>query len=387
MLGHNVGMFARVAQANQQPTTLMPGTMLSGSYNGSGWKGHNLYWLKNQRPELFQPIDPKTASLINESMKPPEPGFQVFCDGWFMNPQTEEFIDAVTNQRYALVRESGEYCLVREGESWDAELSVGAADASTSSGIRGTAAPCKKLFIADLHRAAQVLKLDLSHLDRPAALFAVFDADGADCVSLAETAAKLFHSKLLPRLAGYRGEWSPDQVKEALSLALTRQTPAGKDGKAPATESAAAALLIGRRLTVIASGPGARCVLSSPRYAVAGSSAFAVHSPEGSWEGYPKEPVKDLVRSPETEESSAEATKSSSSSSGASTQRILPNALPSSLQLAYHKVQIGAAASLPSGASAEASETESSLLAMNQRGCCCCGYSCCSCCCYYFCSF
>eukprot|EP00931_Biecheleriopsis_adriatica_P118149 TRINITY_DN93605_c0_g1_i1.p1 TRINITY_DN93605_c0_g1~~TRINITY_DN93605_c0_g1_i1.p1 ORF type:complete len:620 (+),score=135.12 TRINITY_DN93605_c0_g1_i1:105-1964(+) len=262
------------------------GTMLTGQYNGSGWKGHNLYWLKNQRPELF------TSKAKNEAEdsgpKLTVPGFKDFCKGWLHNAQTEEFIEIETLRRFALDKETGEYCLAHDGQNWESELSL-MADATTSSGTK-SAPPSKKLFIADLHRAASVMKLDLSHHDHPAAVFAVFDAGSSEVV---DTAAKGFHMQLLPKLEDFRGQWSPERLKATLTAALHKSISTCKDQ----TVSVAAALLLGKRLIVSVAGPGARCVVSAPRSAVAGSSVLAVHSAEGSCQKSHLPP--DIVRGPE----------------------------------------------------------------------------------------
>jgi len=260
-----------------------PGTMLSGSYNGSGWKGHNLYWLKSQKPELFTFKLPDKADASGQGKDALAPGFQKYCEGWHFNPQSEEFVDVEGGRRFALDRGSAQYYRVHEGTTWETELSI-LADASVFNGT-AMAPRCRKVLIADLHRAAAALKLDVSHLDRPAAVFAVFDGGGPEAQP-AENAAKGFHVQLLPRLASFRGEWSPDDLKAALSTSLGISCEAS----AAAPASAAAALLLGPCLTVAAAGPGARCLLCARRQQTAGPSLLAVH---GSAHG---RHVRDLAR-------------------------------------------------------------------------------------------
>mmetsp|Transcript_17515 Transcript_17515/g.48008 ORF Transcript_17515/g.48008 Transcript_17515/m.48008 type:complete len:556 (+) Transcript_17515:137-1804(+) len=275
MLGHNVGDYAKVNVVDGRPAAMhSPGVLPTGSYNGSGWKGHNLHWLKAQRPELFKAKKPEDVGAAMEQGPPAAPGFKDFNDGWFRNPQTEEFLEKETGRRFAKDKDSGMYHCVREGISLERELSV-LGEASTSCGTAG-ASKCRKLSIADLHRVAAVLKQDISHHDRPAAVFAVFlDVSGPGTV--VEVAAKGLHSQLLPRLAGYRGEWSPEDMKSALVASLSNSLAMGK-AAAGESVSAAAALLLGSRLAVAVSGPGARCVVCARQAKMPGSSILAVRS-------------------------------------------------------------------------------------------------------------
>ena len=119
----------------------------------------------------------------------------------------------------------------------------------------------RRLLIGDLHRVAAALKLDLSHHDRPSALFAVFDAQEGR-VAAGEAAAKALHTQLLPRLAGHRGQWTSEEVREALAASLGDALAASEGGGEGV--AAAAALLLVPRL-VVATWGGARHSLLAPQ--------------------------------------------------------------------------------------------------------------------------
>merc|ERR1719305_1633479 len=73
------------------------------------------------------------------------------------------------------------------------------------------ALPARHLVIMDLHKAADVFKLDLNHLDRPAAMLAVYrSAAGA---IPPDVAAKCLHEKLLRGLAAFRGRYSDEALQ------------------------------------------------------------------------------------------------------------------------------------------------------------------------------
>mmetsp|Transcript_135936 Transcript_135936/g.378874 ORF Transcript_135936/g.378874 Transcript_135936/m.378874 type:complete len:636 (+) Transcript_135936:170-2077(+) len=88
---------------------------------------------------------------------------------------------------------------------------------ASSAGSAGTQ-PGRSVIIRDLVAAGQALRTPLQHLDRPAALFAVFQGSpGADS---AEFYAKNLHTKLLRQLSQYRGFWSESRVRGTFQSAL-----------------------------------------------------------------------------------------------------------------------------------------------------------------------
>jgi hypothetical protein len=103
------------------------------------------------------------------------------------------------------------------------------------------------------------MKLDLSHHDSPAAMYAIYDS-AAGGSSVAEAAAKGFHVRLLPRLASYRGAWSEERLQATV---LESMQTLSQEVNADAGITMAVALLLGRRL-VLASSRGGLCMLFGP---------------------------------------------------------------------------------------------------------------------------
>merc|ERR1712113_836471 len=127
---------------------------------------------------------------------------------------------------------------------------TGGAEAAASSQV-----PSKHLVIMDLHKAAEVYKLDFLHIDKPAAMLAAYKhVEGA---LSPEAAAKGLHEKLLRKLAANRSEWNDEDVqamlKETMNTVATEQ-------KATAGISGAVALILGSRL-VVAVSHGAACAI------------------------------------------------------------------------------------------------------------------------------
>jgi hypothetical protein len=111
----------------------------------------------------------------------------------------------------------------------------------------------KSVAIPDLHRAGTALKMNLDHLDRPAAMVGVYgNAEEGNGVP-ADVTARTFHGELLKRLSSYRGQWQDNAYVLALAGALA-DISAANDGKLP---TAAVCLVIGHRAAVVAT-QGAR---------------------------------------------------------------------------------------------------------------------------------
>jgi len=108
----------------------------------------------------------------------------------------------------------------------------------------------------DLHKAAEVFKLDIAHIDRPAAMLGVYRcAAGA---SPAEAAARGLHERLLRRFATYRSRWSDEALQAAVLESLAA---IAEEHRASAGVAGAVALLLGAKL-VTAVAHGACCAIA-----------------------------------------------------------------------------------------------------------------------------
>lgn len=198
----------------------------------------NLSYVKQHRPELF-----KGKGTVEEADSSAPPGFKPTEDGLLHNPDTGVFLDT-KGRRLWFDAKAKDYRELFEGISTPFGVAGGAATST------GTGAPPKHFFIPDLHRTALALKVDLSHLDRPAAVLAVLDS-----------AAAAPHEKLIRRLAASRSEWKREDLCSALAeiLSSSAQEAAG---------CLALALAVGHRV-VAASVGGAKVML----FTESGSSA------------------------------------------------------------------------------------------------------------------
>jgi len=251
-----------------------------------------LWKLKESKPDLFKRRHAEREKDA-AAVRAPPPGFAEHADGWLYNAGLEVFMEKSSGRRFGFDAVTGEYYPCRDGQSYEDRLAVVAEAAVTSGGSScssassagvggagdigstgaGTAATaeetphplCRSVIVHDLHRAAGTLRLDLAHLDRPACLVGLFDAR-AD----AEAAARGLHTRLLPRLARFRGEWSREALRATLAEALCEGGSIIAPSSTPAVvPAAAAALLLGTRLTLTA-GISGRCLLGSGQHALLG---------------------------------------------------------------------------------------------------------------------
>mmetsp|Transcript_99610 Transcript_99610/g.319678 ORF Transcript_99610/g.319678 Transcript_99610/m.319678 type:complete len:507 (+) Transcript_99610:59-1579(+) len=156
---------------------------------------------------------------------------------WLHNKDRNLFFAVNTGKTLWLDKKTGEHTEFHEGQEYDLSWRI-----EGSAQARG-GKQAMKVVIADLHEAAAALKLDLSHIDRPAAYFATFGC--CPTAAPAEVAAKGLHMRLLPRLAEFRGVWADDDLQEALKDSFVHL---GFDSC-----EAAVVLLLGVRLVAAAS--------------------------------------------------------------------------------------------------------------------------------------
>ncbi|CAE8615338.1 unnamed protein product, partial [Polarella glacialis] len=174
----------------------------------------------------------------------PPAGFVPYGEeGWWNNPQTGVYLEPIGKRQMWLDAEAKEFRDLFEGSLAEG-LTVAGGAATSLRGAGGLAAP-KHLFIPDLHKTALALKKDLSHLDGPAAMLAVFES-GAGAV----------HERLIRSLAAFRSEWSEEALCVAAAEALTQPCEAAE------VAAAAVVLVVGHR-AVAATVAGARCWLVS----------------------------------------------------------------------------------------------------------------------------
>eukprot|EP00928_Gymnodinium_smaydae_P040774 TRINITY_DN2761_c0_g5_i1.p1 TRINITY_DN2761_c0_g5~~TRINITY_DN2761_c0_g5_i1.p1 ORF type:complete len:480 (-),score=96.10 TRINITY_DN2761_c0_g5_i1:56-1495(-) len=223
-----------------------------------GYSGKDLYKLKQENPELFRgsPVSSGQSSVHVPA------GFKKVPDnpGWLFSSQVGLYLKLETGKYYFRDAATDEIHPLHQGEDISSSLVV-RGDASAVTG-KSSADASRHVVINDLRRAASTLKLDLGHLDAPAAMFAIFDGRAsAGGPAQAEAAAKGLHVKLLPRLAAFRGAWSDEKLQTALSESIT--TLAVDVGAEERGVAVAVALILGRRL-FLAACRNTVCLLLDP---------------------------------------------------------------------------------------------------------------------------
>lgn len=227
-----------------------------------------LWRLKQTKPELFAQTGEKEEEDVPPGFKPSgEPG-------WFYNADRRAYYHSSTERLCWLDEVTGERRDLNEGDTWTvgfvggAAVSLGKSSPSSSSsssapGAAGTSQKSvpKQVQIPDLHKAADALRIDLGHLDKPASLVAIFAAGESGSIP-PEVAARGFHEKLLKRLAADRGEWSDQALSAALAGAFSDLVLAA--GSSALRPAAAVMLAVGRRIAA-AAATGARFVMSPQR--------------------------------------------------------------------------------------------------------------------------
>mmetsp|Transcript_13990 Transcript_13990/g.25854 ORF Transcript_13990/g.25854 Transcript_13990/m.25854 type:complete len:518 (-) Transcript_13990:23-1576(-) len=217
----------------------------------------NLWNVKQERPELFgaaAPLQATPAAAVPS-------GFEK-CgqEGWLRHTGRNLYLEVDTGKLYwfdAIANEYKDFC---EGTSMPlavvgsaaVSLGRGASPATSSKSTPGAkpVAP-RHVVIPDLHRTALALKLDLDHLDRPAAFLAVYGVatPQAEQQALATEAATLtLHERLIRHLAAHRGAWSESMLSASISGLLSGI--ASEHGDSP--PFASVALLVGSKIVTTA---------------------------------------------------------------------------------------------------------------------------------------
>lgn len=283
--------------------------------NQKRWNtAYKLWKLKSSQPHLFANLDRQLDLHGRDALKAPDglPGFEPArlpngdaAPGWQVSSERHIFREEASNRLLWLDSTSGVYQELHHGDDWSAVLALSGvattamtpSSSSSRAKTRGGSpsasgvAMARHLAIMDLHKAAEVFKFDLDHIDRPAAMLAVYKP-AEDAVS-PEVAAKCLHERLLRRLAASRSRLSG----EALQMWLIESTGALAAEQQAAGIAGAVALILGQRLVVAVAG-GAACAVadslpgdmrdirvaasSSPRQSTDGGAAVGSSSSAGA---------------------------------------------------------------------------------------------------------
>eukprot|EP00401_Gymnodinium_catenatum_P016661 CAMPEP_0117463020 /NCGR_PEP_ID=MMETSP0784-20121206/3356_1 /TAXON_ID=39447 /ORGANISM="" /LENGTH=517 /DNA_ID=CAMNT_0005256807 /DNA_START=42 /DNA_END=1592 /DNA_ORIENTATION=+ len=241
--------------------------------NRKAWNSKYKLWkLKTNQPHLFANIEKWREAQARENSggnQAPEgiPGFEQVAPGWLFHMERQVYVEEATQRCLWYDSNTGTYADVHIADDVSEELTLsGTATTSASSatsratcsgstGFEVSTQSARHLIIMDLHKASDMFKMELTHIDRPAAMLAVYKHVVGGVMP--EVAAKGLHEKLLRRLAGYRGRWIDAALQAVLvesmsAFAVEQHSQAGIAGTV--------ALILGPQLVVATSHGGACAV-------------------------------------------------------------------------------------------------------------------------------
>lgn len=218
--------------------------------------GKDLWKLKSQQPHLFARQNQSAEADAPKRSLPP--GFEETASpGWLWNPERKIFLETATHRLLWLDSAAGVHRELAQGMDLAGTLAITGGAATSPSRAPEPGRAARHVVIMDLHKAAEAFKLDLGHLDRPAAMLAVYGSVVGAVP--AELAARALHEKLLKRLGAFRSRWSD----EALQAAVVEAFVECSDPGAEKCVAAAVALLLGSKL-IAAAAHGAVCAVAAP---------------------------------------------------------------------------------------------------------------------------
>mmetsp|Transcript_59657 Transcript_59657/g.168074 ORF Transcript_59657/g.168074 Transcript_59657/m.168074 type:complete len:542 (-) Transcript_59657:208-1833(-) len=220
----------------------------------AGYSGTPLWRLQAERAQKEDALASQPdAKKVPQGFKPAGNGAV-----WFFSEKQQVYWNAGDGEKYVWDAVAGAHKKLYDAKSYEVKLMVGSC-------FHDRAVQTKHVLVKDLAKAGQSLRLSLDHLDRPCALYALYEGHrGTKGVgnACADFCAKHMHQKLLAKLAAFRSYWEDERLEaamretfEELDAAFLSKHPTGVDGCC-----AAVALVTGGRL-VVASVGNVGCVL------------------------------------------------------------------------------------------------------------------------------
>lgn len=220
-------------------------------------------------PEGFTPVDKITAVHL------PKRG------QWYYSEKRQVFWNAADAKMYVFDPESGTHKELHEAITYELRIAVGSC-------FHEKAFQVRHVLVKDLAKAAQALRMSIEHLDRPCALYALYDGHRATSSTngtgniCAEFCMKHLHQKLLPKLAAFRGQWEDERLKAAMQQSFEELDTEFAEKHASAVEgcSAAVAFVTGQRLVLAGVGDVACVLCKRDGEAVEQLKTHAVREPD-----------------------------------------------------------------------------------------------------------
>lgn len=227
----------------------------------AGYSGTPMWKLALERSQAAEEAARAAPSVtIPEGFKPTEKG-----SSWFFNEKKGQkglYWNSQDGKQYVYDEHTLERVPLYEARAYETRSAVGACFHDRSSQVR-------HVLVRDLMKAGQALRMSLEHLDRPLALYALYEGHRGNAAQsgsgnvCAEHCVKHLHQKLLPKLSAFHGYWGDDRLASAmresfkeLDAEFAKMHPGNNDGC-----SAAVALITGGRLVVASLGDVA-CVMA-----------------------------------------------------------------------------------------------------------------------------
>lgn len=208
----------------------------------AGYSGTPLWKLHAERAALL-------AEAGNDAVKIPD-GFVKHDSEWYWSEKRQVFWNAKSGDFWVWDPIHQTRTKLYEAQNFEISVAVGGMCHERASQV-------KHVIVRDLAKAAQALRMSIEHLDRPCALYALYEGHrGSASNTCTDFCARHLHGKLLPRLAAFRGYWEDDRLAtamresfEELDANFAEKNPGVNDGCC-----AAVALITGSRLVVASLG-------------------------------------------------------------------------------------------------------------------------------------
>lgn len=206
-----------------------------------------------QAPTLLPPLN-KQAQM-KQSEPPPS-------SKWYYSEKRNIFWSTVDYKLYVLDPVTRMPAELHESVTNEMKISVGACFHESSTQAR-------HILVKDLNKAAQSLRTSIEHLDRPAAIYALYEGHrGAGSSGTgnmcADYCSKNLHQKLILKLSAFRGFWDNGRLErtmkesfEELDEEFAAKFPSETDGCC-----AMVALVLGQRLILASVGDVAGVVVT-----------------------------------------------------------------------------------------------------------------------------
>jgi len=210
----------------------------------AGYSGTPLWKLHAERAAALQ------ADATSGAVKIPD-GFVKQDGDWFWSEKRQVFWNIQDRKFYVWDIHAQTRSELYEAKTYELGIAVGGMCHERASQVR-------HVIVRDLAKAAQALRMSIEHLDRPCAMYALYEGHrgGSSGNACADFCAKHLHGKLLPKLAAFRGYWEDSKLEatmresfEELDANFAERNPGATDGC-----SAAVALVLGCRLVVASLG-------------------------------------------------------------------------------------------------------------------------------------